>query len=111
MLFRSNEDLGIKYINNDNVVDLTNKDRDYINVPYYDMYKLDVKDISNKSYFIPAYDLSQNYPFNVTNWEDLTRNPLEYQYTYKIKINNYSISEKKEITIKHIIKNILFKYL
>ena len=28
---KNNEDLGIKYINNDNVVDLTNKDRDYIN--------------------------------------------------------------------------------
>mgnify|MGYP003346557521 CR=1 FL=1 len=29
---------------------------------------------------------------------------------YKIKIDNYSISEKKEITIKHIIKNILFNF-
>ena len=82
---KNNEDLGIKYINGDEVIDFTNKDRNYINVPYYDMYKLDVNDISNKVYVIPAYDLSQNYPFNVTNWEDLTRYPLDYENTYKIK--------------------------
>jgi hypothetical protein len=58
--------LGIKYFDGDNMIDLTNKNRDYIKPSYYDLNYLD--------------------PKREKNWENLTRNPLKYKYKYKYKV-------------------------
>ena len=88
---RNNEELGIKYINGDSIVDFTNKDRNYITPPRYEMQYLDSDSSTvnkNKTYMIPAYDTTlSEVNKGIINWNDLTRKPLEYKYEYKIKIN------------------------
>ena len=54
---------------------------------YYDLNYLDISALNDKTYIIPAYDLSYNYPYHEFNWEDLTRVPLTYIDDYRVQIN------------------------
>lgn len=63
----NNDDLGYKYFGDKIITSLTNKDRNFVKQPTYDLHLLDYND---------------DY-----NWENLPKIPLTYVPDYQIKIN------------------------